>query len=333
MVSSSCQYNESDVGHISSTPVKQLLPETNLNSPGLNTTFSSLTTTFRDNESDADYNPADDTFSTEPDPDIDQNLTETDPKAQRKFLVFEENLLALFQVCPECCHSSSSEISQVQGSYVAIRQECSCGYQRRWESQPRMGKIPAGNILLSAAVLFSGCNPTKVFRLFEFMNFLTITLNTFFEHQRSILWPAVDIVWTLYKTAVFTALRNRGGKVVVAGDGRADSPGHSAKYGAYSLIDMQSGRVIDIHLVQSNEVKSSYHMELEGLQRAVSNLKKEGISITEIITDRHLQIQKWIRENLPETRHSFDVWHIAKDDSAVVGDVLSSKASLVVIVI
>ncbi|XP_053390057.1 uncharacterized protein LOC128552984 [Mercenaria mercenaria] len=53
-------------------------------------------------------------------------------------------------------------------------------------------------------------------------------------------------------------------------------------------------------------------MELEGLQRAVSNLKKEGISITEIITDRHLQIQKWIRENLPETRHSFDVWHIAK---------------------
>jgi hypothetical protein len=45
-------------------------------------------------------------------------------------------------------------------------------------------------------------------------------------------------------------LRERGGEVVVAGDGRADSPGHCAKYGVYSLIDMNSGQVIGLHLVQ-----------------------------------------------------------------------------------
>lgn len=67
-----------------------------------------------------------------------------------------------------------------------------------------------------------------------------------------------------------------------------------------------------VFFFQSNEVKSSYHMELEGLRRIVARLQKEGLSLAEIITDRHLQIQKWVREQLPGTKHSFDVWHIAK---------------------
>ncbi|WAR00720.1 hypothetical protein MAR_025092 [Mya arenaria] len=53
-------------------------------------------------------------------------------------------------------------------------------------------------------------------------------------------------------------------------------------------------------------------MELEGLKRATDSLRRCGLSLAEIITDRHLQIQKWIRENLPGTVHSFDVWHIGK---------------------
>ncbi|WAR21223.1 hypothetical protein MAR_015197, partial [Mya arenaria] len=48
-------------------------------------------------------------------------------------------------------------------------------------------------------------------------------------------------------------------------------------------------------------------MELEGLKRATDSLRRCGLSLAEIITDRHLQIQKWIRENLPGTVHSFDV--------------------------
>lgn len=63
---------------------------------------------------------------------------------------------------------------------------------------------------------------------------------------------------------------------------------------------------------QSTEVKSSYHMEKEGLVRSVNFLQGEGIQIGTIITDRHVQIKKWIRENLCETKHSFDVWHVAK---------------------
>ncbi|WAR27021.1 hypothetical protein MAR_012725 [Mya arenaria] len=62
------------------------------------------------------------------------------------------------------------------------------------------------------------------------------------------------------------------------------------------MIDMHTGRVVAIELVQ----------------RATDSLRRCGLSLAEIITDRHLQIQKWIRENLPGTVHSFDVWHIGK---------------------
>ena len=64
------------------------------------------------------------------------------------------------------------------------------------------------------------------------------------------------------------------------------------------------GSVIDVQLVQvkhyisftnlckSNEVKSSYHMKIEGLVRAVQNLHEEGFAIAVLVTDRHSQISK-----------------------------------------
>lgn len=53
-------------------------------------------------------------------------------------------------------------------------------------------------------------------------------------------------------------------------------------------------------------------MEKRGLERAVDWFQNNDLEIGTIVTDRHLQIQKWIRENLPATTHYYDVWHVAK---------------------
>ena len=53
-------------------------------------------------------------------------------------------------------------------------------------------------------------------------------------------------------------------------------------------------------------------MEKEGLIRAVTYLQEQNLSIGTIITDRHMAIQKWVRETLPDTIHLYDVWHVAK---------------------
>jgi hypothetical protein len=54
-------------------------------------------------------------------------------------------------------------------------------------------------------------------------------------------------------------------------------------------------------------------MELEGLKRTIKLLQDEYEMLPEvIITDRHLAIQKWIRESLPVVSHYYDCWHVAK---------------------
>ena len=53
-------------------------------------------------------------------------------------------------------------------------------------------------------------------------------------------------------------------------------------------------------------------MEKEGLIRAVTLLETEGLAIGQLVTDRHTQIAKWMREKHQEIDHRYDVWHTAK---------------------
>jgi len=62
-------------------------------------------------------------------------------------------------------------------------------------------------------------------------------------------------------------------------------------------------------------VKSSSHMEKEGLIRSARFFESKNIKIKTLVTDRHVQIVKWVRENLTETTHNFDVWHVAKGEN------------------
>ena len=67
-----------------------------------------------------------------------------------------------------------------------------------------------------------------------------------------------------------------------------------------------------LFLLQSNEVRNSAWMEHEGLVRAVKVITDSGLSIAESITDRHKQNTVWIKQNLPNTTHYFDMWHVSK---------------------
>ena len=63
---------------------------------------------------------------------------------------------------------------------------------------------------------------------------------------------------------------------------------------------------------QSNEVPSSNAMELEGLTRSLTFLKKSGVKVKYLVTDRHKQVQKYMREKRKRITHYYDVWHLAK---------------------
>ncbi|VDI28809.1 Hypothetical predicted protein [Mytilus galloprovincialis] len=76
-------------------------------------------------------------------------------------------------------------------------------------------------------------------------------------------------------------------------------------------MDLQTKKILDFQLIQSNEVKGSTHMELEGLKRALGFLK-DYVNIKEVVTDIHSSIKKYMRNSEGDIKHLFDVWHVAK---------------------
>lgn len=54
------------------------------------------------------------------------------------------------------------------------------------------------------------------------------------------------------------------------------------------------------------------HCEKEGLKRALRYLKEAGLGVKLIVTDRHPQIQKYLREQHKDIKHYYDIWHVSK---------------------
>ena len=73
---------------------------------------------------------------------------------------------------------------------------------------------------------------------------------TFHKHQKNYLIPVVVKMWKQEQDKVIASLSNLEGGLVLSGDGRSDSPGHCAKYGAFTVIEQRVNKVLDVQLVQ-----------------------------------------------------------------------------------
>ena len=82
------------------------------------------------------------------------------------------------------------------------------------------------------------------------MKVACFTDRTFYYHQKQYLQPTVVSVWETKQSALLAQCRAVGTPLTVGSDGQADSPGHSAKYGPYGILDLTANKVIDMQLVQ-----------------------------------------------------------------------------------
>ena len=59
-------------------------------------------------------------------------------------------------------------------------------------------------------------------------------------------------------------------------------------------------------------------MEKEEFVRGMGNFDEYELPVEKIVTDRHKQLSKRIRENMPEVQHRCDVWHVAKSKQIII---------------
>ncbi len=188
--------------------------------------------------------------------------------------------MKLFDLCREC----GAEITinkELVGAYCKIQQICGCCYWScNWQSSNAFRNVKAVNIDLAAAILFSATIPTKALRLFKIIGVPMFSLRTYLRHQKTYLLPTILHCWKSEQKLLLEEILSRDNKSVqLGGDARCDSPGSSAKFGTYTMMDLETGKVIDIKIVQSNEVGGSHAIELEGLEQSLRFLDEYGVVV------------------------------------------------------
>ena len=232
------------------------------------------------------------------------------PQDDTKFVVFKQELFKLFKQCPDCGADVIKKEQSTQGTQLFVTRICKNGHKNFWSSQPMIEGMAAGNLLLSSSILLSGSTSTKVASLADILKLKFFSERTFYSIQDKYLFPVINEFWHQEQNSVFSELADKD--LWLSGDGRCDSPGHNAKYGTYTMIDQQTDKIVDFHVVQVTEVNNSNAMEREGFKRCMNHIQDHGGQIEVVATDRHVGIRADMKRNFPKIDHQFDVWHLAK---------------------
>ena len=122
----------------------------------------------------------------------------------------------------------------------------------------------------------------------------------FIDYRRNICVPVIHTNYVMQHDAVLEFLR--GNDLKLSGDGLCDSPGYSAKYCTYSLMDSATDLILDYKLIQSSETGSCVAMEKKGLRRSLNYLLEQGVSIVTTATDRHQGVGALMKSTLTNSR-------------------------------
>ena len=141
-----------------------------------------------------------------------------------------------------------------------------------------------------------------------------VNQTTYYKIQYSVVVPTIHEHYAINIGQAWKEAQDTN--KVVLGDVRFDSPGKCAKYCTYPLQSPITKIFFASVTLQKDSGKGSASLELKGLQECLQDLSNVGCTINVIATDRNRQIAKWIREELPEVAHKFDLWHFVKNIKA-----------------
>ena len=241
--------------------------------------------------------------------------------SDHKFLVFESHLdkLLCHLVCPTCgcpCNMDDTVKQCNEGTLLHVVAHCIDGHVIvNWQSQPLIERMPAGNFLFCAATLFSGQTFAHMKNVASFLNLKFLTHTPFYDIQHTNLLPVIAEAWKTHQQYLFAELRHEGKLLRLYGDGRMDSPGFSAKYCCYTLMDMDTDKILAFAVVDVTQASgSSTNMEVLAFDRCLQQLLDSGFTVDVglVATDRHVQVRSLLKKKYPAIRHQFDVWHVAK---------------------
>jgi solute carrier family 8 (sodium/calcium exchanger) len=128
---------------------------------------------------------------------------------------------------------------------LTLKASCTiCGKTRVWDNESKGAMT--GNVILAAAIYFSGTPFSKIAKVCESVNLNIFGETLFYKIVKQLLQPAIYTCWSREQEKLLSS----DAPLVLAGDMRADSPGHCAKFGSYTVLDVQQNKIVHTELVQ-----------------------------------------------------------------------------------
>ena len=203
----------------------------------------------------------------------------TDHVKQRKAIVDISLLLQLFEnKCKiESC-SSKCEVCRCKtvGCVVTIEWRCSMGHFGSWSSskvlcQKKKQNVFTNNVMIAAGLFVTGGHYEKFSLFCKFLGLKIISRSTFMRVQKRCVIPVIEQFWTKMKETVWHVFE--GESTILCGDGRNDSPGHSAKYCVYVLMEQFVDVIVDLIVVDKRETGGvSTNIEVFGLKKLLERI-------------------------------------------------------------
>lgn len=240
----------------------------------------------------------------------------SDPIKEHKFMVFESCLDALIYKVPcqyqgRCWKPLSKIEKKSVGSFISVYVTCVDGHcYCLWESQPKIGHMPVGNLLLSSAVLCSGSSFVKTQHLFSLLGLLNINKLTYFKNQVQFLFPTIHQQWEEEQRRNIRMLASN--PVCLAGDGKCYLPGDRTKYCVYTMMDVQSKKIIGFYIERVKAGVPSFALEKVACKKVLQNLLDQKLHVKMVCTGRHVSVRKMIKKEFSSIIHQVDAWHLAK---------------------
>ena len=85
----------------------------------------------------------------------------------------------------------------------------------------------------------------------------------------------------------------------IPGDGRNDSPGHSAQFCTYTLMENVTKKIMILRTMDKRETdRKSAAMEKVALKACLEELLDRDVEVKELVTDGHLGIAAMMSKSL-----------------------------------
>ena len=84
--------------------------------------------------------------------------------------------------------------------------KCMSGHKFSQKSEPMLGRMAAGNLLLSSFILLSGCTYTKVASLANILSLKFFSENPFYTIKNIYICSVINEFWQKEQNSVFSKL-------------------------------------------------------------------------------------------------------------------------------